>query len=457
MSDTAIEKSIFNVAIIGAGPAGFYTAGALFRHGSHFKVDMYEKLPAPFGLVRYGVAPDHEKIRNVIKVFEKIASDPMFSYFGNITVGRDISIFELKRHYHAIVFCYGTEADRHLQIPGEELKGCHTATEFVGWYNGHPKFQGTKFDLSHPKAVIIGHGNVAMDVARILCSDVDELKKTDISQHALEALSQSKVKEVYVVGRRGPVQATFTPVEIKEMGELAGGYPVVDPKELELNAASQVEIDDPRSGVARKNLEILKSFINAPSNGRERRFIPRFYRTPIAILGKENVEGVKFEGNLLIGSAHAQQTVGTGIFEQIDCGFLLTSIGYIGLPIEGLPFSSAKGLVPNKVGRVVDGANVVDGLYVAGWIKRGPSGTIGINKEDAQDTVNCILEDLSKLSSAKVSPDQDMVKYIASKGLNPVTFIDWKKIDLAEISRGVHVGKPREKFVTVNDMLSAIT
>ena len=280
------QQRPLRVAVIGAGPAGFYTADTLFKQDIPVKVDMFEKLPAPFGLVRYGVAPDHQKIKNVIKIFEQTASDKRFSYFGNVTVGRDISVFELKKFYDATIFCYGAETDRHLGIKGEDLKGSYKASQFIGWYNGHPQFRDCQFDFSNEVAVIMGQGNVAIDIARILCSTKEELANTDICQHALDVLAESKIKEVHVYGRRSAVDAAFTPAEIKEMGQLADCSPVVDPKDLELDPVSTKELEGPANAFRKKNLEILKSFTTFASGSRKKKFVLHFNRTPVEIIGE---------------------------------------------------------------------------------------------------------------------------------------------------------------------------
>ena len=383
------------VAIVGSGPSGFYTAEALAKQTINIKVDMFDKLPVPYGLVRYGVAPDHFKIKNVTKVFEKTADKPKFSFFGNVHVGKDISIFELNKFYDAVVFAYGAETDRRLGIKGEDLPGSYTATEFVAWYNGHPDYQDRRFDLSHEVAIVVGNGNVAMDVARVLCKTPDELEKTDISQHALEVLSESQIKEVHLYGRRGPVQAAFTSKEVREMGDLADCYPVIDPQDLVLNESSQKELEDPSNSGRKKNYEIMQEFAKIAPNERKRKFVMHFYRSPIEIIGKEQVRKAKFEINLLSGEPNKQKVRGTGKFEEIDCGILFRSVGYAGVPIEGLPFSDASGIVPNQAGRVMDSEKIFTGWYVAGWIKTGPVGVIGTNKPAAEETVKSLLEEVT--------------------------------------------------------------
>ena len=252
------EERPLRVAVVGSGPSGFYATEAMFKADPRVQVDMFDRLAAPFGLVRYGVAPDHEKIKSVIKVYERIASNPDFKFFGNVLIGRDITVAELRAHYDAVVFACGAQTDRRLGIPGEDLPGSYTATEFVAWYNGHPDYVNHSFDLSHEVAVVIGQGNVAVDVCRILCKTVDELKHTDIAGYALEALAESKVKEIHMVGRRGPVQAAFTPQEMKEFGELQDCDPRIDAGDLELGPVDQAERDETKNGRARKNLGVLE-------------------------------------------------------------------------------------------------------------------------------------------------------------------------------------------------------
>ncbi len=452
MSILGTDQRPLRVAIVGAGPAGFYVAEVLFKHDLNIKVDMFEKLPAPFGLVRYGVAPDHEKIKNVIKIYEKTASHPQFSFFGHVNVGVDISVLELRRFYDATIFCYGAELDKHLGIEGEGLKGSHTATEFVGWYNGHPRFRDQVFDLQCEAAVVVGQGNVAMDVARILCSTADELSKTDICQHALDVLAKSRIKEVHVYGRRGPVQAAFTPLEIREMGQLSNAYPVVDPKDLELNQASLLELEGAADAVRKKNLEILRSFTNVPPNSSRRKFVLHFKRSPVQIIGKNQVEKVKFEINELTGEPHQQSVKGTGQFEDIECGVFFTSIGYAGVPMQGLPFSP-KGIVPNDHGRILADGKAIQGSYVSGWIQHGASGVIGTNKIVAEETVGSLMKDLAQLAPCEAPSTEEVVKLLKSRSIELITFIDWKKIDAYEIMIGLRCGKPREKITRVSQMI----
>ncbi len=456
MAVLGTAERALRVAIVGSGPSGFYAAEDLLRQDLNVKVDMFEKLPVPFGLVRYGVAPDHLKIKNVTKVFEKTASNPKFSFFGNVTVGKNISVFELKKFYDAVVFAYGAESDRHLGIHGEDLVGSYTATEFVAWYNGHPDFQDHHFDFSQEVAIIVGNGNVAMDVARILCKTPEELKNTDINQNALDVLAESKIKEVHVYGRRGPVQASFTAPEIREMGELSDCYPVVNPQELQLIESSQKELEDPANAGRKKNYEIMQGFLSIDPNGRKRKFVLHFGRSPVEIIGKGRVQKVRFEINKMEGEPNKQKVRGTGKFEEIDCGMFFRSVGYTGIPIKGLPFSAQAGVMPNHSGRVMDSEQIYTGWYVAGWIKRGAVGVIGTNKPDAEETVKSLMEDIGRLNPCEIPSSEEMANFLKDREVRVVTFEDWKKIDAAEIQRGAKLGKPREKFARVSGMLSVI-
>ncbi len=456
MPDLGSPERPLRVAVIGSGPSGFYATETLFKSGKTVTVDMFDRLPVPFGLVRYGVAPDHPKIKNVTKVFEKIAENPGYSFLGNVEVGRDIKVTELRRFYDAIIFCSGAETDRNLGISGEYLRGSHAATEFVGWYNGHPDFRNCNFDLNCEVAVIVGQGNVAMDVARILCKTIEELKTTDISQHALDVLATSKVREVHMIGRRGPVQASFTAVEAREFGELHECDPIIDPQELELNEASQKELNDPANAPKKKNYEILQSFLPLAARGKPRKFYMHFCRSPLEIVGQVRVEKAVFEKNRLLGEAGNQKAMGTGVREEIKCGIFFRSVGYRGVPISGLPFHDRTGIIPNFEGRVTDSEQIFTGLYTAGWIKRGPTGIIGTNKPDSDETVQSLLKDISILIPAEIPNTQAVCDFLKQKGVRIVSFDDWRKIDAAEIERGAKVGKPREKFTSTAEMLSLL-
>lgn len=442
------------IAIVGSGPGGFYAAEHLLKPEHPCLIDMFDRLPTPFGLVRGGVAPDHAKIRNVTKVYEKIAAREGFRFFGNVTIGRDLSVEDLREHYDAILFAYGAETDRRLGIHGEDLAGSYTATSFVGWYNGHPDYRDCTFDLSGEVAVIIGVGNVAMDVARILAKSVDELKSTDIAAHALEALAESKIREIHLVGRRGPTQAAFTAMELKEMGELELCQPIVDPQSLRLNPVSEAELSDHNTA---RNLELLREYASVPPNGKPRKLHFRFLESPLAIYGTDRVESIALGTNYLAGTEPFKQWAeSTGESTTVPCDLLFRSIGYRGVPMPGVPFDDKKGLIPNVDGRVQEEGGIVPGLYVAGWIKRGPTGIIGTNKPDSHDTADRILEDFPVLPHCPMRELDAIPTLLGSRGIHYVTMADWQKIDAAEQARGVNVGKPRERFTRIEEMLGVL-
>ncbi len=457
MSSLGTSGRPLRVAIVGSGPSGFYAAESLVKAGIEVQADIFERLPSPYGLVRYGVAPDHPRIKSVTKVFERVAARPNVGYFGNVEVGADIAVAELLRFYDAVLFASGAASDRRLGIPGEELPGSHTATEFVAWYNGHPEYRDRVFDLSQEVAVVIGQGNVAVDVCRILCCTVDELKGTDIAQHALDALAESRVREVYMVGRRGPVQAKFTQIEIKELGEMAECTPLVAPAELELEPSSQADLAHPDNAGAGRIFSLLQAYsANRPQPGIRRLHI-LFRRSPVEIRGGDRVKSILLERNRLQGEALRVSAVGTGEFEELACGLVFRSVGYHGTPIQGLPFDDKSGTIPNRGGRVMEGDAIRTGVYVAGWIKRGPSGTIGTNKPDSQETVAAIIADSKQWAGCENPSGVAVLELLNTRGVRVVTFSDWQRIDAAEIERGRAVGKPREKFITPSAMLEALT
>ncbi|HXS09751.1 MAG TPA: FAD-dependent oxidoreductase [Candidatus Krumholzibacteria bacterium] len=443
------------IAVVGSGPAGFYAAEALLAD-PNIQVDVFDALPAPFGLVRYGVAPDHPKIKNIIARYEKTAALPGFAFLGNVTVGRDISVEEMRRFYDAIVFSNGAQTDRRLGIPGEDLPGSYTATEFVAWYNGHPDYQDRAFDLSHECAVVIGQGNVAVDVARILCKTVDELANTDITARALEVLAESKVREVRMIGRRGPVQAAFTPPEMKELGEFGDCDLVVDPAELVLNDASRAELEVLKWREAQKNYDLLQAAASKEPAGKSRRLLIQFYRGPKELVGGPRLDGVVLERNQLSGEPGAQKAAGTGITELVPCGVLFRSVGYRGVPLAGVPFDEKNAVIPNVEGRVMQNGQPVPGLYAAGWIKRGPSGIIGTNKPDSFETVKSLLADMPALARCAEPSRDALLALLKSRNVRVVSYDDWRRIDAAEIERGSVVGKPREKFTSIDEMLGVL-
>jgi len=456
MSELGSAELPLRVAIVGSGPSGFYAAEALLKAEPQIHIDMFDRLPTPFGLVRGGVAPDHPKIKSVTRVYDKIAGNSGFAFWGNVTVGRDVTVEELARFYDAIIFASGAETDNRLNIPGEDLKGSHTATEFVGWYNGHPDYRDREFDLSAEVAVVIGQGNVAMDVSRILSKTVDELKETDIAEYTLDALTESKVREIHLIGRRGPVQAKFTQPEIKEIGELADCEPILEPGGLIVDPASQTELDDPKNKHSQKNMAVLRSFAERGESTKTRRYHIHFLKSPKEIRGTERVESIVLERNRLEGEPFRLKAVGTGDFEELPCGLVFRSVGYRGVALRGMPFDERRGVIPNIDGRVLNGSDVLPGRYVVGWIKRGPSGVIGTNKPDSQATVAALIEDLPKLQPCAHRDGTELLELLRSRKVRPVTFADWQRIDAAEIERGKLKGKPREKFARVQEMLGIL-
>jgi len=380
------------VAIVGSGPSGFYAAEALFKSDIIAKTDLYERLPSPFGLVRSGVAPDHQKLKQAIKLYEKIAENENFQLIANVNIGTDISIEQLKEAYHAVIITCGAETDRKLNLSGENLDGCYTATEFVGWYNGHPDYRDREFDLSGETAVIVGQGNVAADVARILSKTIDELKYTDIAQHALDVLAESRIKTIKVIGRRGPAQAKFTPKELREFGELDNCLPFINKQDLVLNPESKTELAN-KSNIGNKKIyDLFCDFArNQSVDDKSRRCEFHFLLSPIALVGNTRLETIKFEKNELFGDAFNQSARGTGEILEIETGILFSSIGYRGVPMQGVPFNHDWGTIENNAGRVTNNGQLVTQLYTAGWIKRGPSGIIGTNRACSVETVNNLL------------------------------------------------------------------
>jgi len=441
------------VALVGSGPSGFYAAEALQKApaGLAVEIDIFDRLPTPYGLVRGGVAPDHPRIKNVTKVYEKIASRQGVRFLGNVQVGRDLSVGELGSHYDAIIFCSGAEADRRLDIPGEDLPGSHSAVEFVGWYNGHPDHRNHAFDLSHEVAVVVGQGNVASDVTRILLRTADELANTDVAAHALEVLAESNVREVHLVGRRGPAQAKFTPAEIREFGQLKECDPSLDPAFLKHSDACLQELANNKE--ARKNVALLEDWAYRPPAGKKRRLFIHFFESPIELVGDDRLEAVVLERNRLEGEPGRQRAVGTGKKRRLACGLFFRAIGFKGVPIPEVPYDGDLGVFPNEAGRILRNGRPVPGLYAAGWIKRGPSGTIGTNKADSAETVASLLADLDTLKPCSYPGAEYVDSLLAARGIRVVSFPDWRRIDAAEVGRGQAAGKPREKGTTRDELL----
>jgi ferredoxin/flavodoxin---NADP+ reductase len=449
------------IAIIGAGPAGLYAAERLLRNPDvTLTIDVFNRFPTPLGLVRDGVAPDHQSIKAVARIFDKVLANPRVRFFGNVTYGVDLHHRELKRLYHQIVYAVGAQADRRMSISGEDLPNSHPAISFVGWYNGHPDYRDLPVDLSGERAVVIGNGNVAMDVTRILTTPADALATTDIADHALEALQQSKIREVVVLGRRGPAQASFTTPEIRELGKLEGVDVAVDPRDLELDAASQAEMEEDRT--AKANLKILRDYAGRTAQAASRRIVLRFLASPVEIIGEDGqIAALEVERNELVVDANgALRSRGTGRFETIQTGLVLRSIGYRTVPIEGVPFDPATSTINNIAGQVVHPSTgeVIRGEYVVGWAKRGPTGLIGNNKPDSAATVEAMLADLPVLRRlGDDGRDPSRVEaLLRTRGIDYVTYGDWQILDHYEVAAGRAQGRPRVKVTTVPEMMAVI-
>ncbi|ARA91894.1 NADP oxidoreductase [Rhodothermaceae bacterium RA] len=449
------------VAIIGAGPAGFYAAGHLLGQSDlTVEVDLFDKLPTPHGLVRAGVAPDHQKIKNVTRVFDRIAALPGFRFFGNVCLGEHVTVDDLERHYHQILYATGAQTDRSLGIPGEDLDGSHSATEFVAWYNGHPEFKDRTFDLAQERVAVIGVGNVAIDVARILCRTPEELERTDIADYALDALRASRVREVFILGRRGPAQAKFTNAEIKELGELDGADVRVPPDEAELDPLSAAELENaPRPVMT--NVEIVQDYARRPLSGKPKRLTIRFLVSPVEVLddGTGHVGGLKLVRNRLVrGDDGSLRPQPTDTFETLPVGLVFRSVGYRGVPLPGVPFHDRQGVIPNDGGRILDDDRPVVGQYVAGWIKRGPTGVIGTNKADAVETVEHMLEDLreGRLLDPPEPSAEAVLHLIRSRRPCFFSYADWQRLDEIETTQGRQRGRPRVKLTCAEDMLAAL-
>ena len=448
--------SSLRVAIVGSGPAAFYAAGALLASEDPVvEVDMIERLPTPWGLVRLGVAPDHPQLKSVSRAFEKIAARPGFRFLGNVEIGRDVGHDELASLYDAVLYAVGSQSDRRLGIPGEELPGSWAATELVAWYNGHPDFQHLEFDLSHERAVVIGNGNVALDVARMLALTPEELAPTDTTDEAIAAIASSGIREIVVLGRRGPVQAAWTSTELGELGELAAADVLLDPAELELDPASEAELES-ASNVVQRNVEILRDFAARTPSGAAKGIRLRFRVSPVAIHGDERVEAVEIAHNLLEPDGHGSvRAVPTEARESIPCGIVFRSVGYRGVALPDVPYDERSGTIPNDGGRVLDlDGSPVAGVYCAGWIKRGPTGVIGTNKKDATETVELLLED-ARAGRLRARSGETIDDLLAGRGVYVVMYGGWESIDATEKARGEPLGRPRVKLASWDELLAA--
>jgi ferredoxin--NADP+ reductase len=437
------------VAVIGSGPAGVYAAAALTDQDD-VSVDVIDRLPTPFGLVRYGVAPDHEKMKSVAVALRRVLEHDRVRFLGNVELGRDVSVDDLHRHYDAFVVANGAAVDRRLGIPGEDLPGSFSATEFVAWYSGHPDSVLDQFTLTAETVVVVGVGNVAIDVARVLCKTAEELRPTDIPDHVLAVLSHSQVQEVTIVGRRGPAQAKFTTKELRELGELANADVLVHPDDLQLDDASEDTVT--KDAVVRRNIDVLRGWSDRTPEGRPRRLHLRFLLRPVAITGHDSVTGMDFARGRLDGTGQASDT---GESLTLPAEMILRSVGYRGMPMPGLPFDERRGIIPNLAGRILRHGVPAPGEYVAGWIKRGPSGIIGTNKHDANETVRCILEDVPTLPSPEALDPDGIIDLLHQRGTRVVEWEGWEAIEALEIASGQARGARQVKLAERELLLAA--
>ncbi len=417
---------------------------------------MIERLPTPWGLVRLGVAPDHPKLKSVSRAFERIALKPGFRFFGNVEVGRDLSHGDLVELYDAVIYAFGAQTDKRLGIPGEDLQGSWSATEFVAWYNAHPDYQELPFDLNVDRAVVIGNGNVALDVARMLALTPEELTPTDTTDPAIEAIGVSTIKEILIVGRRGPAQASWTTQELKEMGELAGADVAVDAAELELDAKSEATLEHDTN--ARRNMDVLRIFAARAPTGKAVTLRFLFFRSPVAIHGDGKVEEIELVRNRLEEQNGRLVAVPTDEHETLECGLVFRSVGYRGVGLPDVPFDERRGTILNEGGRVVgDEGRPLARVYCAGWIKRGPTGIIGTNKKDASETVALLLEDVEqgRLTHNESATADALETLLADRGVRAVLYSGWTSIDELERAAGEKLGRPRVKLRSWEELLDA--
>lgn len=438
----------FRIAVIGAGPSGLYAAAALLASGEPVSVEVLDRLPAPYGLVRYGVAPDHVKMKSVIRVLQRPFDPAHVEFLGGVRIGEGgIGLDELRGHFHAIVHATGSSVDRALGVPGEELAGSLGSGAFVSWYCGHPDHTELDPPLDHPGVAVVGAGNVALDVARVLAKTADEMAATDVPEPVLDALRGSAVRDIHVLIRRGPEHVRFTPAELHQIGDLAHADVLVHDDGLLAEGVAE-----PEERRQRQNLEMLTEWAGRPASGRARRVHLRFLRSPVRLLGEDGrVSGVVVERNAVVDG----RVVGTGEEETLDVGLVVRAIGYRGEPIPGLPFDEAGGVVPNEGGRVMRDGVAVPGAYVTGWIKRGPSGVIGTNKGDAAETVKALLADLPTLPAPAHPEPEALRAALAAHGIRPVDWTAWLRLDAEEVRRGGQRGAERVKVAHLAEMLDA--
>jgi len=434
-----------SIAIVWSGPAAFYTADALIKADCPCVVDIIERLPTPYGLIRYGVAPDHEKTKNVWRAFAKTAQHDHVRFYGNVEIGRDILLNELRNMYDAVVLAVGAGSDRSTGIKGEDKKGVFGSATFVNWYNGHPDFCNLNPDVNVESAVVLGNGNVAIDVARVLVKTPDEMSKTDLPEYASNSIHNSILRDVYMVGRRGPNEAKYTNVELREMGQLENCVPQIDVSQIP--SSVQGEMSDRDRRLREKNLATIKEFVDRKPEEKEKRVHFLYYSQPIEIFGENQVEGVRFE-KTRVQNGRAE---GIGEYFDIKCGMVIAATGYTSKPVQDTPFDHKAGIVKNDDG-LVD-----KGLYAVGWIKRGPTGVIGSNKPDGKLAAEQILSrhTSNNESRNKKGGREALNALMAERNIRSISFKQWQLIEEAEIANA-NDGAPRKKFVIISDMLDVL-
>ncbi len=441
------------VAIIGSGPGGCFTAEALLKSNQSFVIDIIEQLPFPFGLIRYGVAPDHQHTKKVGDRFNDMLAAKSVGYIGNVKVGGELEVRELIQYYDLLVFANGGRESNPLEIPGSQLPGCYSASDFIAWINGHPHYCHSDFNLSHETAIIIGNGNVALDAARLLAKTPDALRLTDIPEKVLHVLTRSRIKTIYIIGRRGPAQTGFSTKELRELSEVADCELEVVPDDMILNAASQTELTVRENYRHQQNHTFLSTVSQSQITGKKnRRIILRFLRQPQAITGVERVNSIVLEKNILSGDPGQQRATGTGELEELPCGMIFAAIGQHGAPIANVPFANDLGIIPNDCGRVLKNDIPIPGWYVSGWSKTGAKGLIGTNKRESLLTVESILSDLAAIPACAIPDSAALVQSLRNRGITVIQAEDWLAIDKAERERGSKLGKPREKFCSVGEI-----
>ena len=463
MAQPGTAAAPLRVAIVGAGPSGFYVAEHLLNQEDLVvEIDMLERLPTPYGLVRGGVAPDHQKIKAVSATYDKIAAHPRFRYYGHVEYGTHLSLDDLRGLYHQIVFTTGAPTDNRMDIPGEDLTGSHPATIFVAWYNGHPDYRDLHFDFSGERVAIVGVGNVAVDVARILCRTPEELAKTDIADYALAALRESRIKEVAMLGRRGPAQAAFTNPELRELGQLPGADLIVRPDEAALDDLSQAAVDSGSDRAAGRKVAMLQEFAARQREGKARRLTIRFLVSPTALYGDADgrLSAMQLVKNELYATdSGTLRPRATDQFEELPVDMVFRSVGYRGVPLPDVPFDERRGVIANAEGRVLEtaGQESLTGIYASGWIKRGPTGVIGTNKPDALQTVKCMVADVAagKVLKPSAATAEAAAKLVRERQPEFFSYADWLHLNKVEMSKGKAIGAPRVKFTRVDEMLAA--